>query len=164
MFPHNHIHKMRCTHNRSLMQIRRDWEHKRGRTQRNNGDRPWTSESTSECHSVIGWHSRCITLNSIDNTCQPLPLHASVSLLHRIAHHYNPNQNNPALIPTATEFSWCCINRYTTHIAYNNGVISIFDEFINACTLISKSYNFLSCVAHQFFFCNGLGILFRDFF
>lgn len=87
-FPHNHIHKMQCTHNRSLMQIRRDWEHKRGRARRNNGNQPWTSESISECHSVIGWHSHCITLNSIDNTCRPLPPLAFISLMHRVAHHY----------------------------------------------------------------------------
>lgn len=151
---------MQCTHNRSLMQIRRDWEHKRGRARRNNGNQPWTSESISECHSVIGWHSHCITLNSIDNTCRPLPPLAFISLMYRVAHRYkcyNPNENDSALTPSATDPSRCRINRYTLHVIYNNRIISVFNGFINVSTRFRKPYIFLPrFLPHLFFFVIGL--------
>lgn len=51
-----------------LMRIRRDREHKRGCTRAKQWRRPAVNgpnESISERHSIIGWHSRCVTSNSI---------------------------------------------------------------------------------------------------
>lgn len=59
MFPRNHIRKMRRIIAHQCKFVATGSTNASGNAGTNNGSRPWTNESISECRIVIGWHSRC---------------------------------------------------------------------------------------------------------
>jgi len=85
-------------------------------------------------------------MNSIDNTLAATPAACfcfTDALCSRITH---PTLMRTSLCwPSTIDLSQCRINRYVTHIVYNNEII--FDGFIN-----TQIIHFLSRVAYQFFF------------
>lgn len=109
-FPRNRIRKMQCTHNRSLMQICHDWEHKRGCTRQNNRGRPpWTNESIPR---VSFRHWLTFTLHHIEFNWRHLPGHSRcdaspgfILRMHRIAHRCNRKENDSALISNTASLS-----------------------------------------------------------